>query len=173
MKSVLKTAALIPALFAAVSFSTYSSANAESRISVFLVAQHSNKCAQVHGGGMENGAAITQWDCVNQPNVIWDVILKSTAAGTYILKAHNSNKCAQVNDESLSNGAVISQWDCVKQANVRWMLVDAGGGAFYIKNQESEKCMQVNGGSFDNGAAITQWDCVDQPNVKWVMQSAN
>jgi hypothetical protein len=27
----------------------------------------------VHGGGNENGAPITQWECVNQPNLKWRI----------------------------------------------------------------------------------------------------
>jgi Ricin-type beta-trefoil lectin domain-like len=40
----------------------------------YIVNRASGKCMHVHGGGSENGALITQWDCVNQSNVKWMVI---------------------------------------------------------------------------------------------------
>lgn len=41
------------------------------RTSFYLQVQHSEKCMHVHSGGWENGALITQWACINQPNVLW------------------------------------------------------------------------------------------------------
>jgi ricin-type beta-trefoil lectin protein len=37
----------------------------------FLVAKHSGKCVHQAGATQGNGDPITQWDCVNQPNVQW------------------------------------------------------------------------------------------------------
>jgi hypothetical protein len=40
----------------------------------YMVNRASGKCMHVHGGTKDNGAVITQWECVNQPNVKWMVI---------------------------------------------------------------------------------------------------
>src|SRR4051812_17222054 len=35
----------------------------------YVVTKHSNKCLHQHGATQGNGDAITQWDCIDQPNV--------------------------------------------------------------------------------------------------------
>jgi hypothetical protein len=40
----------------------------------YLVSKHSDKCAHVHGASQANGAPITLWDCVDQPNLKWQRI---------------------------------------------------------------------------------------------------
>lgn len=42
----------------------------------YIVNRHSGKCMHVHGGGRENGALITQWDCIDQSNLKWSVIVR-------------------------------------------------------------------------------------------------
>jgi hypothetical protein len=111
--------------------------------SLILIAKHSSKCAQVNGASNDNGAAVSQWDCVNQPNVHWRKVY--LGGGLFQLKARHSGKCAQVNGASHANGAIVSQWTCVDQRNVKWRERPAGGGYVYLVNNESGKCMQVNG----------------------------
>jgi hypothetical protein len=85
-----------------------------------LQAVHSNKCAQVNGASRENGAAITQWDCLNQANVYW----KQTPAenGSYYIINEASGKCMHVYGGGKENGAIITQWECVNQPNVKWKV---------------------------------------------------
>lgn len=138
---------------------------------VFLKARHSDKCAQVDGGSADNGANISQWDCLDQNNVKWTWV--ETGNGYVFLKAKHSGKCAQVDGASQANGANISQWDCLNQDNVKWQfkLVQTVNGQRYynVVNKASGKCMQVNENSNANGANISQWDCVNQDNVKWAL----
>jgi ricin-type beta-trefoil lectin protein len=136
----------------------------------FLIsAMHSQKCAQVNGASQDDGAAITQWQCLQQPNVLWH--RQDGGNGFFFLQAGHSRKCAIVSHDtpqlSQNNGAPIIQWTCVNQANFLWQQRPAGGGYHYIVNKASNKCMQVDGASDEDGATISQWDCVDQPNVKW------
>lgn len=132
---------------------------------VHLQAVHSGKCAHVHGGSSANGAAITQWDCVNLPNVIWS--FRTEGAGPDFLIAHNSGKCAHVHGGSVANGGRITQWDCINQPHLKWRLDPAPNGANYVVNVKSGKCMHVHGAQTGNGAQITQWDCVNLPHVQW------
>jgi hypothetical protein len=37
----------------------------------FISALHSGKCMQVDGASQDDAATISQWECVNQPNVYW------------------------------------------------------------------------------------------------------
>jgi hypothetical protein len=138
----------------------------------FVRAKHSNKCLHVNGDqGLGNGVPVTQWQCVNQNNVKWQLVPVPGEVGYYFFKVKFSDKCAQVNGLSQQNGAAITQWDCVNQDNVKWRLAPAGDGYYYLIAKHSNKCLQVNELSQANGAPITQWDCVDQPNVQWKLQS--
>src|SRR5829696_6334883 len=109
----------------------------------FLKARHSARCAQVDNASHNNGARISQWECVNQPNVRWRK--RGADRGYFYLQNINSNKCAQVAGASKDNGAPITQWDCVNQANVHWREAPAGEGFVYLVNRASNKCMQVAG----------------------------
>jgi Ricin-type beta-trefoil lectin domain-like len=144
----------------------------------FIIAMHSQKCAQVDGASQDDGATISQWQCLQQSNVLWHY--QDGGPGFFFLQANHSRKCAIVLDDtpqfSQNNGAPISQWTCDlgnPLANFLWHQRPAGGGYFYIVNKASNKCMQVDGASNDDGATISQWDCVDQPNVKWKIPEIN
>ena len=129
---------------------------------------HSQKCAQVDWASQENGATISQWECLQQPNVRWHY--QDGGPGYFFLQANHSNKCAVVFNNSMDDGAIIGQWACnlgARQAIFLWQQQPVGGGYYKIINKATNKCMQVNGASNDDGATISQWDCVDQPNVYW------
>jgi hypothetical protein len=135
----------------------------------YIRAKHSNKCLHQHGGVLDNGAPLTQWDCVDQGNVQWR-IEPSPSPGYYFIKARHSDKCAHQHGGTYNNGDPITQWDCVDQANVKWRIIPAGNNYYYIKVQHSGKCMHVHGGGWGNGDLITQWSCIDQPNVQWTFE---
>jgi hypothetical protein len=132
----------------------------------YIRAKHSGKCLHQHGATYGNGDPITQWDCVDQPNVQWKLEM-SSEANRYFIKVRHSGKCAHQHGATYENGDAITQWDCIEQPNVRWSFIPAGGDYYYIKVQHSGKCMHVHGGGNDNGAAITQWECINAPNVLW------
>ena len=70
---------------------------------------------------MENGANITQWECVDQPNVLW-YQTPSSDGYFHIVNAH-SGKCLHQHGATLGNGDNITQWECVDQPNVEWKFV--------------------------------------------------
>jgi len=134
----------------------------------FLRAVHSDKCAQVSNASPENGAPVTQWDCVHLDNVRWMV----SSAGDdshFFIRAQHSGKCLHVANASTENGAAITQFDCVNQDNVKWNIQGSPGG-YFIKAKHSGKCLHVPDGSIENRVAFTQFECVDQDNVKWTIQ---
>jgi len=48
---------------------------------VYLVNKESRKCMQVNGASLANNAIITQWDCVNQDNMKWKLMVPDRLAG--------------------------------------------------------------------------------------------
>ncbi|WP_201800399.1 RICIN domain-containing protein, partial [Chlorogloeopsis fritschii] len=131
----------------------------------FLKVKHSGKCLHQQGGTLGNGDKITQWDCVNQPNVKVEKV--PAGKGYFFLKFAHSGKCVHLHEASSENGAPITQWECVNQPNVKWREEPAGEGYSYLKSQQTGKCLHQQGATQSNGDPITQWDCVDQPNVQW------
>jgi hypothetical protein len=136
----------------------------------YIVAQHSGKCMHVPGGSNVNGTQLTQWDCIPQGNVKWEIF--PIGGGLNEIRSLGTGKCAQVHGGGNENGGLITQWDCVNQPNVHWQLVPTGDGYYHIKNAQSDKCLHVHGGGNRNGALLTQWDCIQQGNVKWKITNA-
>lgn len=134
-----------------------------------VVTKYNGKCLHVHGGSNANGANITLWDCVDQPNVQWRMA-PANEPGYFFLIARHSGKCAHVHGGGNANGANITQWDCVNQGNVKWSKKSLGNGYFNLVAKNSRKCAHVHGGSNANEMNITQWDCVNQDNLKWLLK---
>jgi len=134
--------------------------------SVYLRALHSGKCLHVNGASSANGAAITQWDCANQPHITWR--LRYLGGGSMYLVADHSGKCAQVNGGGTANSVQVTQWDCQPVPHVIWRL-DAAPRGLFIVNRKSGKCLHVEGASTRNGGDISQYACIDQLNVQWTI----
>lgn len=134
----------------------------------YVRAKHSGKCLHQSGATFGNGDPITQWECVDQPNVQWEFVA-SPDPGSYFIKVRHSGKCAHQLGWTFNNGDPIAQWDCINQDNVKWRLIPASGGYYYIQVQHSGKCLHQSGATFGNGDPITQWDCINQPNVLWAL----
>jgi len=137
---------------------------------LFIRAKHSGKCLHQLGATQGNGDRITQWDCVNQPNVKLEKI--SAGDGYFFLKFAHSGKCVHLHGASAENGAAITQWECIDQPNLKWREEPVGDGYSYLRSVQTNKCIHQQGATQGNGDPITQWDCVDQPNVQWKLEPA-
>jgi hypothetical protein len=133
----------------------------------FIKAKHSGKCLHQHGGTYGDGDRITQWDCVDEPNVK----VQKVPAGddTFFLKFWHSGKCVHLHGGYPANGTPITQWQCLNLPNVKWREQDAGDGYVYLRSVATDKCIHQHVGTQGNGDPITQWDCVDEPNVQWML----
>jgi hypothetical protein len=86
---------------------------------------HSGKCAHLHGDSSANGAQITQWDCIDLPNVKWR---EEPAGDGYVyLRSVSTNKCLHQHGATFGNGDPITQWDCVNEPNVQWRFTSVLG----------------------------------------------
>jgi hypothetical protein len=159
----MKSKTILLASLLSTSFSNLSPAIADEYFE--LLADHSHRCAQVNSSSKANGANITQWHCVVQPNMFWRKL--NAGNGFFKLQAKHSGKCAQVDRASQEDGANITQWDCVDQDNVLWKQVSAGENSYYIVNKASGKCMHVDGSSEEDLGNISQGKCQNQLNFKW------
>ena len=131
-----------------------------------LKAQHSGKCVHQHGATMDEGGAVTQWTCVDQPNLR---IEKLTAgSGYFFLRFQHSGKCLTVENEGRSNGTPIIQQSCNYAGPIGQTWKELPGDGRYVKIQSSTGlCLHQHGNTSGDGDPITGWECVDQPNVRW------
>jgi dipeptidyl aminopeptidase/acylaminoacyl peptidase len=130
-----------------------------------LVASHSQKCLDVNGGSLNDGASIIQWQCHGGANQQWRLEVAGDGYSRIVSRA--SGKCLDVNGGSPDDGASIIQWQCHGGANQQWRLEVAGDGYSRIVSRHSGKCLDVSGGSLDNGAFIIQWQCHGGANQNW------
>ncbi len=136
----------------------------------FLVAKHSGKCLHQHGATFGDDDPITQWDCVNEPNVRLKKIDRGD--GRFWLKFVHSDKCVHVNMSSyLDNVGSLTQWTCIDQNNLHWREVAASDGYSYFSSLVAD-CIGVRRGSADNGAIIKIYPCIDEPSVQWKLVPA-
>lgn len=132
----------------------------------YLKAQHSGKCAHQHGASQAEGAAVTQWECVDQPNVRIEKI--PAGSGYFFLRFQHSGKCLTVEGDKRTNGTPIIQQTCNYAGPVGQTWMQLPGEGKYVKFQSTTGlCLHQHGNTTNNGDPITGWECVDQPNVRW------
>lgn len=137
----------------------------------YIKAQHSGKCVHQQGGTLTAGGNVTQWECVDQPNVR---IQKVTARGSYFtLRFQHSGLCLTIENNSDQNGANIVQARCGagRPRNQMWREIP-GQGKFVKIQSDIGNCLHQQGGTIGNGDNITAWECVEQPNVRFEFVSA-
>ena len=133
-----------------------------------LVASHSQKCLDVYGGSLDDGASIIQWQCHGGDNQQWR--LEVAGDGYSRIVSRHSGKCLDVYGGSLDDGGSIIQWQCHGGENQNWRLEVAGDGNSRIVSRHSGKCLDVYGGSLDDGASIIQWQCHGGENQNWLVR---
>ncbi|MER7763446.1 RICIN domain-containing protein [Streptomyces sp. NPDC097619] len=140
-------------------------------------AVHSEKCLDVQGGSLANGADVFQWPCLSpgwqNENQQW--YLRPDIDGIMNISPVHSRKCLDVQGKSSKDAANVFQWDCLGDAarNQRWFLADErfqyGMWTYAILAQHSGKCLDVEGASQLNAANVFQWTCLgeQQLNQRW------
>jgi hypothetical protein len=137
----------------------------------FVVARHSGKCLHQHGGTHGDGDSITQYTCVDQPNV--KIRRINAGTGTSFLQFVHSGKCVHLEGASSNEDAKITQWSCIGQPNVEWRMEPASGDdTYYLVSEASGKCIHQLGATKENGDQITQRSCSDQSNFQWKLVPA-
>ena len=139
---------------------------ATSRFDTF-VASHSQKCLDVNGGSLDDGASIIQWQCHGGGNQQWR--LEVAGDGYSRIVSRHSGKCLDVNGGSRDDGASIIQWQCHGGANQQWRL-EAVTGGYQLVTRHGGKCLDVRGESTNDGGSILQWSCHGGANQTWLLR---
>jgi hypothetical protein len=135
------------------------------------VAQHSNKCLNVAGAQITDGAQLQQSSCNGSNAQKFQFRPVAGTANTYSIVNTNSNKCVTVLGAALDNGANIVQNACVAGANQRFRLELMGDNYNHQRliALHSNKCLSVNGGptATGEGVKLVQWACTTNSNQQW------
>ncbi|QKW07516.1 RICIN domain-containing protein [Streptomyces sp. NA04227] len=136
-----------------------------------LVSKSSDKCLDIPGGSVTDGAAAVQWTCGPQLNQRFTVADQGN--GYVKLINLNSGRCLDVADASDADGAAVVQWACGNQTNQQWKLTETGDGYRQVISRSSGKCLDVSGNSSGDGAPLVQWTCGGEANQQWKLRGVS
>ncbi|MEU9607973.1 RICIN domain-containing protein [Streptomyces sp. NPDC048057] len=174
MRPVLKTAAVLTAVGAALALGLPGTATAgagahtgapvptEERAAAAFVqkvtlrlASDPGQAADGKGASTANGAEVIQWALSRAANQLWEP--EATSDGYYRFESVNSGLCLNVKGGGNDDGAQIIQWTCGAAANEQWKFVPKGTG-YQIVARSSGKCLNVQGG-VGQGRNLIQYTC--------------
>lgn len=169
MRPVLKTAAVLTAVGAALALGLPGTATAKAPVPLgeqkaaavsvqkvtLRLASDPGQAADVEGASTANGAEVIQWALHRGANQLWEP--EATGGGYYRFKSLNSGLCLNVRGGGNEDGAPIIQWTCGNAANEQWKFVAKGTG-YQVVARSSGKCLNVQGG-VGQGRNLIQYTC--------------
>jgi hypothetical protein len=117
-----------------------------------------NKCLEVLGLDIANGAHVGMWDCWGGANQRWYWDGRQ-------IRSDLNNKCLDILGLDIANGAHVVMWDCWGGANQRWYW-----DGRQIRSDLNNKCLEILGLNNDNGAHVGMWDCWGGANQHWYQE---
>ena len=129
---------------------------------------HSDKCAEIAGNSLNDGAAFQQASCTAGTNQQFYV--ERVGASPYFhLKSVRSGKCLDAYHWDTADNVKILQWTCANvgasQPNQQFRLDYIEGAGLDVVVQpvivHSGKCLNVTGASTADGVPIVQMTCAD------------
>jgi hypothetical protein len=136
-----------------------------------MIAKHSLKVVDIHGGSGASGAFAIQWPLHGGHNQAFRA--DPVGGGYYRLVALHSTKVLDVHGGSTANGARLLQWDWHGGDNQLFRLEPLGDGYVRIVAKHSGRVLDVHGHSTADSAPIIQWDYHGGPNQRWLMAAAS
>lgn len=146
-----------------------------------LIAKHSQKCLDVNGGAIGNGAPMIQYKCEDPQGALNQIftLVPMDDQHHYQLVARHSNRCVGVTAGSQQPGVQLSQYDCLGPAYTHqiWKsesVLPNGEENSYNRfvAQNSGQCMEVQASSLADGGIVDQYPCAGtQANQLWTFES--
>ncbi len=146
-----------------------------------LIAKHSQKCLDVNGGVIGNGAPMIQYKCEDPQGALNQIftLVPTDDQHHYQLVARHSNRCVGVTAGSQQPGVQLSQYDCLGPAYTHqiWKsesVLPNGEENSYNRfvAQNSGQCMEVRESSGADGGIVDQYPCAGtQANQLWTFES--
>jgi hypothetical protein len=130
-----------------------------------LINKKSGLVLQVHGGGTEDGALITQWTNGDGDNGKW--WFRDAGGGSFRFVNKRSNKVLDVYGGSTTDGANLIQWYDNGGANQLWTVEAQSDGYYLLVSKNSGKALAILGATLELGGAAVQWTKATADNFKW------
>lgn len=169
----MKYSALTLGILSICSF-TFSNNSQAEEPSYFIKAKHSGKCVSQSGGIQDTGGRVTQWECIDAPNIKLEKI--PVGSGYFMLRFPHSNKCMTVEgDTTIGN---IIQSECNSEAPVEqtWIEVPTTTTSTdsYVQIQSTYgTCLSQDSNSQENGVNISTEQCTNEANQLWKFAKAD
>jgi hypothetical protein len=129
--------------------------------------QHTDMCLDVPHSIYENGVALIQWPCNQQPNQQFELrYVGSDNDGKPYYKILIGGKCLDVAGANTSDGTKVQLYTCLDVRNQEFVLRYDGtygspGYPYYnLLPRHSYKCVSIGRGLTLQGARVEQWGCV-------------
>lgn len=165
---------LISAIIGSLGISFAACSHAAKPSYYFIKAKHSNKCVSQSGAVKTEGGRVTQWDCIDAPNIKLEKI--DVGGNNFMLRFPHSEKCLTVEGARVTNGTNIIQSTCqldTAPAEQTWQEVPTATQPYVQIQSTLGACLHQHGATQNNGGNITLWQCVNQPNVEWQFVKAD
>ncbi|HEX6683874.1 MAG TPA: RICIN domain-containing protein [Candidatus Limnocylindrales bacterium] len=138
---------------------------------------HSDKCAEIAGNVLTDGAALQQWSCTAGTNQQY-LVERIGASPYFHLKVVRSSKCLDVLSWSVAENAKVQQWTCANvgasQPNQQFRLDYVEGAGLDVVVQpvivHSGKCLNTTGGGTADGATIVQVTCTSAAHQRFFLR---
>ncbi len=131
-----------------------------------LVAQHSNKAADIANASTVAGAGLQQWASSGGTNQQFDFL--DAGGGYYRIRARHSGLVLQVSGSG--TGADVTQQPDTNAAAQQWQATDHGNGVVSLINRMSGLALDVWAASTADGARISQWNPSGNANQRFQLQ---
>jgi hypothetical protein len=138
---------------------------------------HSDKCADITGNSLDNGALLRQWSCTTGTNQ--QFLVERIGASPYFhLKVVRSGKCLDVKNWNTADNVQLQQYTCANlgatQPNQQFRLDYVEGAGLDVVVQpvvvHSDKCLAVTGAATADGTAIVQSTCAAVAHQRYFLR---
>ena len=136
-----------------------------------LVAQHSQKCAELPAESTTPGKQLIQWNC-NPGEAKQQFSFHPVAqADTYLLQNVNSKLCVSVSPKQTYGGhPTVEQLACSEASSYQQFTLRAAPDTeqtFQLVAKHSDKCLDVYKGSEKNRTLLIEYRCHTDANQQW------
>lgn len=118
----------------------------------YLVARHSGKVVNIHGGRLNPKANVLQYELIHKDSQKFRLL--KAGGGYYYIQNIGSNLVLDVEGGNASPPSNVWQYPKNGTDAQKWQLIDAGSDYFYIRSKLGDLNLDVQGGLTNNGTNI-------------------
>lgn len=112
-------------------------------------------------GGLSDGSAVRNWQCWNDPNMIF--ILDRLGGNEVRIRHKMSKRCVF---GSPANGGAAGSWSCWDDPNMVFVVDDLGNGEIRLRHKNTNRCLL---GNPQNNAIVRSYSCSNDSNMVFII----